>query len=74
MYIEYADRIRAACMEAQVIDVQLAGGDCFGYLATQRAIDAGGYSTMIFSCFCDAKGGDLVVHKSVELIKSVFSG
>jgi hypothetical protein len=74
MYIEYADRIRMACPEAQVIDVQLAGGDCFGYLATQKAIDAGGYSTMIFSCFCDARGGDLVVDKSVALVKSMFDG
>ena len=72
LYIEYADRIRAACPEAQVYDVQLAGDDCLGYLPTQRAIDAGGYSAMIFSCFCGAKGGEEVVDKSVELIKSLM--
>ena len=72
MYIEYADRIRAACPEAQVIDVQLAGDDCLGYLATQKAIDAGGYSTMIFSCYFDAKGGEMAVEKSIALIKELF--
>ena len=72
LYIEYADRIRAACPEAQVFDVELAGDECLGYLATQKAIDAGGYSTTIFSCSFDAKGGDLFVSKSIKLIKSMF--
>jgi hypothetical protein len=72
MYIEYADRIRMACPEAQIFDVQLSGDDCLGYLATQKAIDAGGYSAMIFSCFCDAKAGDIVVEKSIALIKSLY--
>jgi len=73
MYIEYADRIRMACPEAFVIDVQLAGDEELGYLSTQRAIDGGGYSTMIFSCALDAKGGDMVVDKSIRLIKSTFA-
>lgn len=72
MYIEYADRIRAACPDAQIIDVQLAGDDCLGYLPTQKAINAGGYSTMMFNCFFNAEGGDAVVEKSVGLIKSIM--
>ena len=72
MYIEYADRIRAACPEAQVIDVQLAGDDCLGYMPTQKAIEAGGYSTKIFSCFSDADGGEKTVSLSVALIKDMF--
>ncbi|MCL2035265.1 MAG: hypothetical protein FWG94_11135 [Oscillospiraceae bacterium] len=72
LFIEYADRIRMACPEAQVIDVQLAGDDYLGYLPTQRAINAGGYSAQIYACSCDAKGGDMVVEKSTALIKSLF--
>lgn len=72
LFIEYADRIRAACPEANVIDVELAGDEVLGYLATQRAIDSGGYSSMIFSGLFNAEGGEAIVEKSIEMIHKIM--
>ena len=71
-YIEYAERIRAACPEAQLIDIQLAGDDFLGYLPTKKAVGAGGYSATIFSCRCGPDGGDEMVEKSIALVRSLF--
>ena len=74
LFIEYADRIRAACPDANVIDVQLAGDENLGYLATQRAIDGGGYSAMIFSGVLNAEGGEAVVGSSIRMIRQIMEG
>ncbi|MEA4823835.1 MAG: hypothetical protein VB111_06965 [Clostridiaceae bacterium] len=67
-YIEYADRIKAACPGLHIFDVQLTG-DAMGYLATRRAVRGGGYSAMIFNGQCAPEGGDVLVRESVELIR-----
>lgn len=67
-YIEYADRLRAACPGTQIFDVQLTG-DAMGYLATRRAIRGGGYSAMIFNGQCAPEGGDTLVRESLAMIR-----
>lgn len=72
LFIEYTDRIRAACPEATVIDVQLAGDEALGYLATQKAIDGGGYSAMIFSGLFDAQVAERIVAKCIGMIHAIM--
>lgn len=67
-FIEYADRIRAACPGTQIFDVQLTG-DTLGYLATRPALRGGGYSAMIFNGQCAPDGGDELVRQSLALIR-----
>ncbi len=71
-YIEYADRIKAACKPLHIFDVQLAG-DSMGYLATRRAVRGGGYSAMIFNGQCAPEGGDALVRESVALIRAAMA-
>ena len=67
-YIEYGDRIRAACPGIQILDVQLTC-DALGYLPTRRAVRGGGYSGMIFNGQCGPEGGDALVRESLALIR-----
>lgn len=73
LFIEYADRIRAGVPQATVIDVELAGDTSLGYLATQKAIDRGGYSALRFSGRTNAEGGEKVVAASINLIKNIMN-
>jgi len=71
LFIEYAERIKAACRGAHIFDIQLACGTG-GYLATRRAVRDGGYSAMLFNGVCGPEGGDALVRESIELIKALF--
>ena len=71
LYIEYADRIRAAMRGVQIFDSELTGGS-FGYLATPLGVRGGGYSATIFSGRTGPEGGEIVVKESIDLLKELF--
>lgn len=72
LFIQYADRIKAANMDVHIFDVQLTNG-CYGYLATRRALRGGGYSALIFNGKCAPDGGDKLVTESIELVKKLYN-
>lgn len=71
IYIEYADRIRMACPETIVFDVELACSH-IGYLATRNAVKAGHYSANIFNGLFTPEEGDKMVADAVALIRSLY--
>ena len=71
LFVEYANRIRAAFPGYAVIDVQLTN-DSLGYLPTAEAVQHGGYSTMIFSTTTTPEGGNLFVEETVKLLKKLI--
>ncbi len=71
LYIEYADRIKAAMRGVQIFDTELTGPSK-GYLATVRATLGGGYSATIFSGATSPEGGEILVRESIDLLKSLF--
>ncbi len=72
LFIEYADRMRAALRGVQLFDAELTGQD-WGYLATRRAVAGGGYSAMIFSGCTGPEGGEILVRESVEALRFLFA-
>ena len=70
LYIEYADRIRMAFPDKILFDTELTY-DCLGYLATPAAVWGGHYSANIFNGVCAPDGGELLVEKSIELVKEL---
>ena len=71
LYIEYADRMRAALRGVQVFDAELTG-PAKGYLATERGVRGGGYSATIFSGRTSPAGGEILVKESIDLLRSLF--
>ena len=71
LYIEYADRMRAALRGVQLFDSELTG-ECPGYLATERGVRGGGYSATIFSGQTSPAGGEILVKESIDLLRSLF--
>jgi len=55
----------------QTFVLQLTNGSS-GYLATERAINGGGYSAVIASNRVGPEGGQVLVDRSVELINSLW--
>ena len=71
LYIEYADRMKAAMRGVQIFDAELTG-PAKGYLATVRATLGGGYSATIFSGATSPAGGEILVKESIDLLRSLF--
>lgn len=71
LFVEYADRIKAACPDAHIFDVQMTNDD-LNYLPTPNAMKAGGYSAVIFACQCAADAGEVLVKESIELVRQIL--
>ena len=71
IYIEFADRIRMACPETLVFDVELACSH-IGYLATEAAVQGGHYSANIFNGLFTPAEGDKMVADAIALIRSLY--
>lgn len=67
-FVAYGDRIKEACPELDIFDVQLTD-DYLGYLPTREAVRGGGYSAMLFNGSCPPEGGDQLVEESVRTLK-----
>jgi len=72
LFVEYADRIKAACPDAHIFDVQMTDDD-LNYLPTPWAMKAGGYSAVIFACQCAADAGELLVRESIAAVREIMS-
>jgi hypothetical protein len=71
LFVEYADRIKAACPEVHVLDVQMTDDD-LNYLPTPDAMERGGYSAVIFACQSGADAGEVLVSESIAAIREII--
>ncbi|MBE6625869.1 MAG: hypothetical protein E7628_01630 [Ruminococcaceae bacterium] len=71
LFVEYADRIKAACPEAHVLDVQMTDDD-LNYLPTPDAMKRGGYSAVIFACQSGADAGEVLVRESIAAVREII--
>jgi len=72
LYTNYGVQIKARSPAIQTFIVQLAG-DFGGYLPTERAVPGGGYSAEVESTLVGPEGGQILVDRTVELLKSVWA-
>jgi hypothetical protein len=71
LYTEYGVRMRARSPAVQTFVVQLTGAHgC--YLPTAQAIRGGSYSTAVFSNRVGPEGGDVLVDRTVETLRSLW--
>ena len=64
-------QIKARSKALQTFVLQLTGG-WSGYLATQRAVQGGGYSAVVQSNEVGPEGGQVLVDRTVEIINAMF--
>ena len=80
LYMDYQHRIQARSPFEQVFMVQLCAQPArfcdytgtFGYLATERAVEAKGYSAIPFSCSLSPKGGQQYVESVLKDMKEIY--
>lgn len=70
MFTEYGLRIKARSPALQTFVIQLAGPGT--YLPTERAVQGGGYSAIIQSNLVGPQGGQVLVDRTVEVIKEIW--
>ncbi|MBO9571633.1 MAG: hypothetical protein J7497_05420 [Chitinophagaceae bacterium] len=70
LFVDYSIQMQARSKAVQTFVVQLAGSG--GYLPTQKAKDAGGYSAVVQSTPVGPEGGMILVDKTVDLINSLW--
>jgi hypothetical protein len=69
LYLDYGLRIKGRSKAKQTFIIQLSG-DSRGYLPTQRAVQAGGYSALVSEV--GPAGGQMLVDTTVSLINQMF--
>lgn len=72
LFHEYGDQIQGRSPALQTFVIQLTASSS-GYLPTQRAVEGGGYSAVVQSNKVGPEGGQLLVDRTVELIKSLWT-
>ena len=72
LFLNYGNQIRARSRAKQTFLIQLACG-AFGYLPTKRAEEGSHYSAYISSGMIGSAGGELLVRKALEEIRTLFS-
>ncbi|MBT3272748.1 MAG: hypothetical protein HN368_06315, partial [Spirochaetales bacterium] len=70
-YLDFGERIKAGSPALQTFVVQLAGGG--SYLPTEKSMNGGSYGAIIASAPVGPEGGQMIVEKSLEMIREVFS-
>jgi hypothetical protein len=76
LFVDYGVQIKARSPALQTFVVQLTSAlsrGPGGYLPTPRAVAAGGYSAVVQSSRVGPEGGQLLVDRSVEAIKALFT-
>lgn len=73
LYLDYGIRIKAWSPAEQTFLIELAC-DVGGYLPTARAVEGGGYSAEIDTYRVGPKGGQALVDRTVELIRTMWEG
>ena len=72
LFLDYGNQIRARSQAQQTFLVQMACGS-EGYLPTEKAERGGHYSAYVSSGVTGHEGGDILVRKTLEEIKKMFS-
>lgn len=70
LFTDYGVQIQARSPAVQTLIVQLTGSA--GYLPTQRAVLGGGYSAVIQSSRIGPEGGQILVDRTVDTIKTLW--
>lgn len=70
LFVEFGIQIKARSKAVQTFVIQLTGPG--GYLATARAVAAGGYSAVVESTTVSPEGGQILVDRTVETINAMF--
>ena len=76
LFMDYEQRIQARSPAEQTFIIQLTavpGNGGGTYLPTAKAKANKGYSASIFDCNVDAKGGAILVEKTLEELNKVFA-
>ncbi len=71
LFTDYGVQIKARSKALQTFILQLTNG-AGGYLATQRAVDGGGYSAVVQSNKVSPEGGQILVDRTVAMINAMF--
>ncbi len=71
LFCEYSKRIMMHFPDNPVISIQLAN-DYIGYMPTKEAVDAGGYSTDIFSALTTPDGGEMYINRVTDLLNKLL--
>jgi hypothetical protein len=70
LFVDFGLQIQARSKATQTFVIQLAGAGT--YLATDRAVAAGGYSAVVESTEVSPEGGQILVDRTVEAINTLF--
>lgn len=72
LFIDYGIRMQARSPATQTFVVQLCGGGRASYLPTKLAEEGESYSACIYCNEVGSEGGDVLVEKTVNMIKSIW--
>ena len=73
LFTDYGIRIKARSRAVQTFVVQLVGGPGeVPYLATEKAVRAGGYSAIVHSTLVGPEGGQVLVDLTVDAINAMW--
>jgi len=70
LFVDFGVQIKARSPALQTFVVQLVGVE--GYLPTARAVRGGGYSAVAESNTVGPEGGQVLVDRTVDLVKSLW--
>ncbi len=70
LFVDFGVQIKARSPALQTFVVQLVGVE--GYLPTPRAVRGGGYSAVAESNTVGPEGGQVLVDRTIDLIKSLW--
>jgi len=74
LFTDYGMQIQGRSPAQQTVLVQLASSIArSSYLATSRALAGGGYSAVPQSCEVGPEGGQMLVERTVDVIRQLFS-
>jgi len=71
LFTDFGIRIKARSKALQTFIIQLTGSG--GYVPTEKAVRAGGYSAVVESNVVGHEGGQVIVDKTVEYINSLWT-
>jgi hypothetical protein len=73
LFADYGIRIQARSKALQTFVIQLVGSQAWGaYLPTEKAVKGGAYSAVVHSSLVGPEGGQVLVERSVALIKDLW--
>ena len=71
LYMDFMHRLQARSPFLQTFVVQLAGAEHGSYLATERGMDAKGYSASMFCCVFSPEAGQQWVESTLDVLNKM---